>query len=48
MTKEEINSMKYIVCCPLCCYDNCVKNTDECEAEKWAKEKESEGERNDI
>ena len=42
MTKEEIGSMKYKVCCPLCDRVKCVKNTDECDAEMWAKDKESE------
>lgn len=33
--------MKYIVCCPLCDNDKCVRGTDKCEAEIWAKHKES-------
>ena len=41
MTLEEINNMKYIVCCPLCDNDECVRGTDKCEAEIWAKQKES-------
>lgn len=45
MTLEEINNLKYKVCCPLCDNDKCVKGTDKCEAEIWAKQKaESEGE----
>lgn len=42
MTNEEINNMKYKVCCPLCDHDTCVRGTDACEAEIWAKQKESE------
>ena len=33
-----MNRMKYIVCCPLCDNTKCVKGTDKCEAEMWAKE----------
>ena len=44
MTKEEIESMKYKVCCPMCDNKKCVKGTDKCEAEAWAKEKEAESE----
>lgn len=44
MIQEEIGIKKYWVCCPLCDRDKCVKNTDECEAEIWAKEKEREEE----
>ena len=40
MTNEEINNMKYKVCCPLCDNFKCVRGTDECEAEIWAKQKE--------
>lgn len=40
MTNDEINNMKYIVCCPLCDNDKCVKDTDKCEAEIWAKHME--------
>lgn len=39
MTKEEINSIKYFVCCPMCDNEKCVRNTDKCEAEIWAKNK---------
>ena len=42
MTLEEINNIKYIVCCPLCDNVKCVKGTDKCEAEIWAKQKRSE------
>lgn len=37
MTKEEINRMKYLLCCPMCDNDKCVRKTDKCEAEIWAK-----------
>lgn len=37
MTLEEINNMKYKVCCPLCDNVKCVRGTDKCEAEMWAK-----------
>lgn len=40
MTPEEINNMKYKVCCPLCDNIKCVRGTDKCEAEIWAKQKE--------
>lgn len=39
MTREEINNLKYKVCCPLCDNDTCVRGTDSCEAETWAKNK---------
>ena len=39
MIKDEIDHIKYIVCCPICDNKKCVKNTDECEAEIWAKKK---------
>ena len=39
MTREEINTMKYKVCCPMCDNKKCVRNTDSCEAEQWAKSK---------
>lgn len=39
MTSEEINTMKYKVCCPMCDNKKCVKGTDFCEAEQWAKSK---------
>ena len=41
MTAEEINNLKYKVCCPLCDHDKCVRGTDKCEAEMWAKQKRS-------
>ncbi len=37
MTDEEINKIKYWVCCPFCDNKKCVKGTDKCEAEVWAK-----------
>lgn len=39
MTEEEINRIKYIVCCPICDNETCVRTTDKCEAEIWAKNK---------
>lgn len=39
MTREEINTMKYKVCCPMCDNKKCVRGTDSCEAEQWAKSK---------
>ena len=32
------DSRKYWVCCPMCDLDKCVKGSDECEAEIWAKQ----------
>ena len=43
MTREEINIMKYKVCCPMCDNKKCVRGTASCEAEQWAKSK-TEGE----
>ena len=40
MTEQEINTMKYKVCCPWCDNKKCVRGTDKCEAEIWAKKKE--------
>ena len=37
MTQEEISRIKYMVCCPTCDNEKCVRNTDKCEAEQWAK-----------
>lgn len=39
MSKDEINQMKYIVCCPMCDNDKCCRGTDLCEAEIWEKKK---------
>ena len=36
-------SIKYYVCCPMCDKYKCVRGTEECDAEKWEKEKEEEG-----
>ena len=45
MTLDEINNIKYIVCCSMCDHEKCVRKTDKCEAEIWVKSKiESEGE----
>ena len=44
MTRKEINRIKYIICCPMCDNEKCVRKTDKCEAEVWVKRKaESEG-----
>jgi len=40
MTEQEIDTMKYEVCCPMCDNKKCVRGTDKCEAEIWAKKKE--------
>ncbi len=44
MTVDEINNLKYKVCCPLCDNVKCVRGTDKCEAEIWAKQKIAESE----
>ncbi len=36
-----MSSIKYYVCCPMCDKEKCVRGTEECDAEKWAKERES-------
>lgn len=46
MTSEDLDNMKYWVCCPMCDNNKCVKGTDKCEAEIW-KNKKMEGEKND-
>lgn len=43
---DNIDKVKYIVCCPLCDNPKCVKGTDRCEAEVWKREKEKEGKQN--
>lgn len=40
MTAEEINRIKYMVCCPICDNEKCVRKTDKCEAEIWAKQRQ--------
>ena len=45
---EELETMKYKICCPMCDNDKCVKNTEKCEAEIWKKKKMMERDRNDI
>jgi hypothetical protein len=37
MTNEEIKNKKYWICCPLCDNIRCMRGTDKCEAEIWAK-----------
>lgn len=44
MTNEEMNRIKYWICCPWCDNEKCVKGTDKCEAEIWAKSKRGEEE----
>lgn len=39
MTIEEINKLKYEICCPLCDEPKCVKGSSKCEAEIWKKRK---------
>lgn len=39
MTNEELDNMKYKICCPMCDNDKCVKGTEKCEAEIWKKKK---------
>ena len=39
MTRKEIANIKYKLCCPMCDNPKCVKGTDKCESEKWAKSK---------
>ena len=44
---DNIDKVKYIVCCPFCDNPKCVKGTDRCEAEVWKRKKGKEGEQND-
>ena len=39
MTEREIDTKKYIICCPMCDNKECVRGTEKCEAEIWAKNK---------
>lgn len=39
MTIEDLDTMKYKICCPVCDNEKCVKGTDKCEAEIWKKRK---------
>lgn len=41
MTKEEIDRLKYMICCPMCDNERCVRGSDRCEAEIWAKNKKA-------
>lgn len=36
---NEIDTVKYQICCPMCDNTKCVKNTDNCEAEQWKTKK---------
>ena len=42
---ENIDKVKYWVCCPFCDKDRCMRGTDKCEAEQWKKMKQKEAER---
>ena len=44
---ENIDKVKYWVCCPLCDNPKCMRGTETCKAEQWKKRKlkEMEGER---
>ena len=42
MKDKEIDRVKYFICCPFCDNEKCVKGTDKCEAETWAKAKKEE------
>lgn len=42
MSEQEIDKIKYWVCCPMCDNKKCVKGTSECEAEQWKRAKEEE------
>ena len=42
MTVQEIDTMKYKVCCPMCDNKKCVRGTDKCESERWAKKRSEE------
>lgn len=42
MTDKEIDTKKYFICCPLCDNKKCVRGSDRCEAEQWAKQKKKE------
>lgn len=49
MTREEIDRLKFMVCCPLCDSEKCVRRTGKCEAEQWAKKRmKQEGEEADA
>lgn len=37
MTNEELDAMKYKICCPMCDNYKCVRGTEKCEAELWKK-----------
>ena len=37
MTDEELDAMKYKICCPMCDNYKCVRGTEKCEAELWKK-----------
>lgn len=39
---DKIDKLKYIVCCPMCDLKKCLKGTDKCDAEIWARQKRKE------
>lgn len=47
MTIDEINNLKYKVCCPMCDEPKCVRGSAKCDAEIWAKEKLKEQKKNE-
>ena len=45
LSQSDIERLKYVICCPMCDNDKCVRRTDTCEAEQWARRKKEELER---
>jgi uncharacterized Fe-S cluster-containing protein len=35
MTREEINRIKYMVCCPLCDKERCERYADDCDVKRY-------------
>lgn len=35
------DNMRYWICCPMCDKEKCIRGTEECDAEKWEKEREN-------
>ncbi len=33
----DLDKQKYIICCPLCDNEKCVRESEKCEAEQWKK-----------
>lgn len=42
MTEQELDNIKYKVCCALCDNKKCMRGTDSCEAEQWKRYKQEE------